>query len=312
MTLEEYQRGAGIPIEEQILLVENQDFFQSCFHLDMTDPKRLRVPIGEVRKWCFKWQVFLRNQRLNIKGIGPKVPILVSNRDGRIEKLKKLQLVADRLQKKRDHRVIVLGKSDLELSDELLQVFAGLDVHVFGNNLNTKNPRASYFPMGRDFRGRDCHSIAPSHEKTDLVYCNFSLNTHSIRPQIWEQLKKMRFICSEHMGSYQNYQLTHRQFYEQLRKSKFCVAPRGNAIETFRMWDSLYVGTIPIVVREAVFHKELEDLPILFLENYEQFSELSEERLEAIYSEMMQGDWNYTKLRAEYWRERITDRTMQV
>ena len=46
------------------------------------------------------------------------------------------------------------------------------------------------------------------------------------------------------------------------------------------MWDSMYLGTIPIVVREAEFHRELEDLPILFLDSYDAFSELTVDFLE--------------------------------
>lgn len=305
MTLEEYQGSGGIPLEDQILLVENPELYRAFFHLDMTDPSRIKIPVGKLRKWLHRFRVFLRDRRLSLRGIEPGMPIHVSNRDGRLDTLKKLQAVARQLRTNLNGRLIVLGKSDLELNDELLQFFSEFQVCVFGNNLNTHDPRAHHMPMGRDFRGRECHSIAPCHEKERLVYCNFSLNTHSIRPKLWAMLEGKHFVRSEHMGSYQSYKLTHRQFYQQLGVSKFCVAPRGNAIETFRMWDSLYVGTIPIVVREAVFHRQLEDLPILFLDSYEQFSELSEEYLEGKYSEMLHRNWNYRKLRWNYWQKQI-------
>ena len=307
MTLEEYQNSGGIALDDQILLVGNSGLYRNFFHLDMTDPTRINFPIGEVRKWLHRFRVFFRDRRLSLRGIESGMPIYISNQDGRLDTLKKLQAVVRRVGDGLNGRLLVLGKSDLELNDDLLQFFSELDVCIFGNNLNTHDPRAYYMPMGRDFRGRECHSIAPCREKKRLVYCNFSLNTHSVRPGLWEMLEGQDFVCTEHMGSYQNYELTHRQFYRKLGEAKFCVAPRGNAIETFRMWDSLYAGTIPIVVREAVFHRQLEDLPVLFLDSCEQFSELSEGYLEDVYSEMLLRDWNYEKLRLNYWKTQMLE-----
>ena len=67
------------------------------------------------------------------------------------------------------------------------------------------------------------------------------------------------------------------------------------------MWDDLYSGTIPIVVREAVFHKLLDDLPILFLNSYDDFKNLSAETLESSYEQMLDRKFNFEKLTASYW-----------
>ena len=103
------------------------------------------------------------------------------------------------------------------------------------------------------------------------------------------------------MGRFLDYELSREEFFDDLESAKFCICPRGKAFDTFRMWDALYCGTIPIVVKEAVFHELLNDLPILFLQSYEEFESLTAEQLEATYQEMLKTKYNFEKLRASYW-----------
>lgn len=90
-----------------------------------------------------------------------------------------------------------------------------------------------------------------------------------------------------------------------MSESKFTICPRGNGIDTFRLWDSLYLGAIPIVVKEAVFHQYLDDLPILFLDSYEDFAKLNREFLVENYQNMLRKKYNYNKLLLSYWINEI-------
>jgi hypothetical protein len=305
MKLQDFQCSEGIPLQEQILTVENLDFGRDYYRLDVSDPVKWRLPTSQLRKWVHRLRLAWRDRSLSLSGLGKEDVIHLCNADGRIESVYKIQLPAYYLKQMIQGHVIVLGKSDIEINDTLLEPYRGSRVKLWGNNLNTSDEMAGYFPMGRDFRGKRCHGLAPQFEKDKLVYCNFSLNTHPVRSDVWDAVRGKSFVHSEHMGEYRNYSLSHDAFYQQLRSSKFCIAPRGNAIETFRMWDSMYVGTIPIVVREAKFYDELEGLPILLLESYNDFSCLNEAELNQIYSEFLKKDWDYDKLRIEYWRARV-------
>ena len=86
-----------------------------------------------------------------------------------------------------------------------------------------------------------------------------------------------------------------------LAASRFVACPRGAAIDTFRLWDCLYLGTIPIVVKEAIFHDQLADLPILFLDRVDDFEKLDEARLEKTYENFLEMEFNYTKLKMSHW-----------
>ena len=49
------------------------------------------------------------------------------------------------------------------------------------------------------------------------------------------------------------------------------LCPRGNGIDTHRMWESLYAGVYPVVQRH-IAHKNLDDLPILFVDDFKQIN----------------------------------------
>lgn len=204
------------------------------------------------------------------------------------------------------NNVIVLGKGDYEIDDDFAEEIPAKIKFLFGNNLNTESCRFKYLPMGRDFRGSSLFTeVMPSYNKELLCYCNYSVNTHPVRKYLYGQLEKTDFIKFEHMGKFLNYNLSRREFFEKVSKSKFTICPRGNGLDTFRLWDSLYLGAVPIVVREAVFHDYLTDLPILFLDNYEQFSEMSVEKLNNCYQRMLKTKYNYSKLRFSFWLDQI-------
>ena len=113
------------------------------------------------------------------------------------------------------------------------------------------------------------------------------------------------FIGFEHMGKFLKYPISRSEYFTKVSKSKFNICPRGNGIDNFRLWDSIYLGAIPIVVKKTVFHDYLKDLPILFLDSYEEFENLNKEFLEETYQKMLKKKYNYKKLLFSYWINKI-------
>ena len=197
---------------------------------------------------------------------------------------------------------ILIGKGDYAVEQELVERTPENVDRIFVNNLNSNDSRFHYLPMGRDFRSVDVFKKRrPNEDKKTLCYCNFSVNTHPVRQQVLETVKDKPFIVKQHLGNFLNYSISREEFFDALEGSKFCICPRGNAYDTFRMWDSLYSGTIPIVVREATYHKLLEDLPIMFLDSYDDFKNLEAETLESSYCKMLDTKFDFSKLTTSYW-----------
>jgi hypothetical protein len=210
--------------------------------------------------------------------------------------------------KKREQTfVILLGKTD-----DTLPVSLSIPINVvriYANNIIYNHPKVRFFPMGRDRRSILEFSIKPDGKKDILCYCNFSTNTHPSRQKIYESLKNKTFIEFEHMGNFLAYEDTHHlsreNFFQKLCRSKFTICPRGNAIDTFRFYDSLYCDCIPIVVKTH-FHKHFEHLPILFIDNDAQFQDLTKEYLEQKYEILIKRKKKYFhELDMKYWLDMV-------
>ena len=273
-TLAEFQSSRGVEFEQQIVLLNNPLFakgYQAC-HRGVNIPA---APGLLDRAFRFLNRKLQRDIYLPSSSPDAICNLFLGFRYRSFDYLELLARLFEQIASKTDRTFrILLGKGDYLLDDSRISTMPENVQALIANNVHTTDQRVHFLPMGRDFRSLALFkSMQPESEKTNLVYCNYSVNTHPVRKQVYESLKDSPFIQFEHMGQHRSYQLRPEEFFDRLAKSKFCICPRGNAIDTFRLWDCLYVGTIPIVVKEAVFHETVTDLPILFLENYEQFSE---------------------------------------
>ena len=85
-----------------------------------------------------------------------------------------------------------------------------------------------------------------------------------------------------------NYSISRDDFFKQLGRSKFVLCPVGNANDTFRFYDTIYSGAIPIVVKQYYHDLPIfEGVPILYLNNYEEFKNLTEDFLNKKYDELI-------------------------
>ena len=152
--------------------------------------------------------------------------------------------------------------------------------------------------MGSDFRSIKSFSKLniDNNNRNILCYSNFSINTHIKRRLVYKLIKDKKFIKFDHMGKFLNYNISRDQFYTNLSNSKFVICPRGAALDTFRFYDTIYAGAIPIVVKQY-FHNSyfFKDVPILFMDDEKDFEKLSEKFLENKYKELINKRKSYYK-----------------
>ena len=180
------------------------------------------------------------------------------------------------IKEKNFNYIIILGKGDCMI-DKNIDIPKNIK-YIYANNINYNHPIIKFLPMGSDFRSIQSFSKANIENKNRniLCYCNFSLNTHNDRKKIYTIVKDNKDILIENMGTFLNYSIDRDTFFKKLSNSKFVICPRGNALDTFRFYDTIYAGAIPIVVKEN-FHNEhyFKDIPILFLNNIDEFKLLN-------------------------------------
>ena len=135
--------------------------------------------------------------------------------------------------------------------------------------------------------------------KISKVLFGFNI-TNKKRIRIRNYLKKLE-ICSETKG-WNSY------FYRRiLVEHMFVACPEGNGIDTHRLWEALYLRTIPIVEKNKISDFFIKaKLPVMILNKWSDLSKLNENNLQKIYLSKKKL-FNNKYLFQKYWRNIITN-----
>ncbi len=93
--------------------------------------------------------------------------------------------------------------------------------------------------------------------KTKGVYFFFSLGTHASRPVCHDTLRaKFEF----------NTIRPREDYFVELKRHKYAVCPRGNGLDTHRLWECLYLDVIPIMLKSDSVN--IGNLPVIYLDKW--------------------------------------------
>jgi len=187
-------------------------------------------------------------------------------------------------------------------------------------NPSILHPKLAPIPLGpkwqwnsRDFFGEDKkpiidilnkYCLSPSKnfyvgEKPNWLYINMAQTTGN---PFYSPHKDMRQnvldICLE-----KGFQISPggslEHYLENLSQYKFCVCPPGRGIDTHRAWESLMVGTIPIMISTPL-DILYDNLPVVIIKSW---SELSMGFLEKEYERVRNGKtYDWSVLYAPFWK----------
>lgn len=131
--------------------------------------------------------------------------------------------------------------------------------------------------------------------KKRLVYKNFSIGTNLEARKLC--IRDTIKLCPMFLGE------TQLTYWTQLANSKYVVSPPGNGPDCHRIWESLYLRTVPIVLRDSAL-RHFETLPILFVDSWK---DINETMLNELYeTKFSQIDWNdIPQLSINYWKWKI-------
>lgn len=98
------------------------------------------------------------------------------------------------------------------------------------------------------------------------------------------------------------------EYLDHLSCYKFVAAPPGNAIESHRMWEAMYLGVVPIVKRSRMmeYFRDL-GLPIWLINDWFELSSLTPDDLSLRYRKIMK-EARTEALWFSYWQNRIRNR----
>ena len=192
-------------------------------------------------------------------------------------------------------------------------------IEWYGINTLYSHPKLHPIPIGVKFLGdtnewQFTKVINMSVKKTKILYTNFSLYA-------WLEERK---LCNEAINKlgYKNISDTiasiapavnYRDYLLDLASHRFCVCPIGNGIDTFRLWECLYMKCIPIMVKKIngtsidyfqCYKNLCRDLPILWIDTWDDLkpNDLTPDK----YNEII-ADGDIKKLDFYYWKLKIIE-----
>lgn len=204
--------------------------------------------------------------------------------------------------------LIVSGHSDAPIRDETAQRYPGVTwftinkqthaVHGIPLGITNNTYESTLHPI---YGNTDIMVEVASRPRTieNVVYMNFSIHTYPReRARVWDRFHTMPWVtCGHSEDTIEG----RRRFLQSIRNHSFVLCPRGNGIDTHRLWETLYMGSIPIVIRD-IAHSDWTDLPILFVDSWD---EVTEEYLRRERDRIESTQWNMEKLLIGYWVGRI-------
>ena len=207
-------------------------------------------------------------------------------------------------------KMIISGHSDYPITDSLFDLYQ--PKKWFGTNKQTSNPNVYALPLGitNDTNESNLHPIYgnlvcmenvmdETISNQNLVYMNMSISTYPMERQlVWDLFKDKKWVT---IGLIENSIEGRTRFLREIKSHSFVLCPRGNGMDTHRLWETLYMGSIPIVKKD-VWNEEFRDLPICFINDW---SDVTIELLEYEQNRIKNTNYNLDKLTISYWIDKI-------
>jgi hypothetical protein len=180
------------------------------------------------------------------------------------------------------------------------------------NMIFSRHPKIMQIPIGQniiywDAGGKNYLHILEQKtglEKLHLLGVHMQGESNPVRPKLIRQFENAPY-CSLFTvkGT-----VSKEEYYDELAKSMFTLAPPGYGLDTVRFWESFVLDCIPIV-RHSDLDDLYKDLPVLFVHEWE---EVNESFLRQKYEEIAQKNISKEKAYYDYWKAKIQEVQKQV
>lgn len=157
----------------------------------------------------------------------------------------------------------------------------------YGMNTDTKHTKLQTIPIGianekwpHGDKDVLLKVINENNVKKNFVYSNFDITTnYNKRNDIVNLLKRNTYQYID----FETNKLSFESYISKLSTYKFTISPPGNSIDCHRIWESVYLGVIPIVEKHLAL-EYFTELPILFVNS---FNDINEDLLNTTYANLI-------------------------
>ena len=212
-----------------------------------------------------------------------------------------------------DKRVsLITHNSDFEINYEIYQKYANKNINWFAQNISFKSEsNMNIFPLPIGLENRNYFkngiishytsvNIRPD-QKLNKALCSFNLSTNKDRVDVVDKIKLNKDIDFQRFAN-------HKYYIQQVSNYKFNICPFGNGLDTHRIWESLMVNTIPVVLKHDFYSNFSDyDIPLLQIDSWDDLKNLNSEEIERIYDkyDILKRQKHF--LEFDFWFEKIKE-----
>lgn len=206
---------------------------------------------------------------------------------------------------------LVTHNSDYSITEHIFNKKPENIISWFSQNIDYKNSILKSIPIGLensrwfidlDKKNKILNKILEPKIFKNYLYINHNVNTFpQERLEPYQIFNRKEWVTIVNGFNGQNFEA----YLDDVYNHKFVLAPRGNGIDTHRLWECLYLGSIPIVKR-MTNNSFYEDLPICFVDKWSEINEdFLNEKYEEIINKKINGEYNLDMLNMSYWESLI-------
>ena len=234
-----------------------------------------------------------------------------------------IDLFIDRVWKHLNHPVVVVvHHTDKEINERYIEWIDDTKLlHLFAVNVMFCHPKVTALPKGvkDDSLGGDLSvlshlSFYPDKfftEREDHIAIHFQVSEYvDHRIKVVQDLQRSTSDQKENIGVYLSNYLPECIVYSDLQNYKYCACPRSQSPDTYLLWESLYLGLIPIV-DEIPNTSLFSSLPIYRVSDWKK---VDKNYLTSIADDIKTSfpeRWDWDCLRISWWKKKIEEKTNQ-
>ena len=217
-----------------------------------------------------------------------------------------LSLVSDlfnllKKEKKLKNIILVTSQTDIKVDEKLFSLKPPCITKWYPINVEFEHENLIPIPLGlsNDYSPKNILSkdieYFPKFKEYDfspVLYLNFQINTNKLaREGLDKAFRNLDWVESDSPNlSLENYK-------KKLSENKFVLCPIGNGLDTHRIWESLYLGSIPVVEKHLTY-KTTTNLPVLKTDSLKNIDKAN--LIDFLYS-LRSSKIESDKLRVSYW-----------
>lgn len=150
--------------------------------------------------------------------------------------------------------------------------------------------------IGRQFAIREDNvfQLNSFQDEHSDIFSSFNISTNLVERSI----AKKELLKSGHVFTEPN--LTRRKYQRSVRRSRFVISPPGNGSDCHRTWEAIYLGAVPVVLKRFISAELLELFPIIAVNRWEEFLELSSQEKSDLVSQF--DGLEYPAMAIDYWK----------